>query len=135
MPWLSIESTVNEVINISEIQEMAETPAMEGLKKVLNPSGYFLATENFQNSGSFTVLFMVPLIAIFGLIINKKKFYTIYPILVFFCIFFNAPIFGSVSYGIGLILTYCALATTFCISFVLDNPEVETSKDPEKIES
>ena len=77
---------------------------MDLMNKMDGASGYDLATTRFGEIGGHSILFMIPALALFAAVANKKKGYIIYPILCGFCIFVNATYTGPIETGAGALL-------------------------------
>ncbi len=101
---------------------------MDLVNKMDGASGYDLATTRFGEIGGNLILFMVPAIALFAAVANKKKGYIIYPLLCGFCIFVNATYTGPIETGVGLTLTYLSLGIAFVVGCVMpkDGTDEET---------
>lgn len=134
LPWVEFTGDMEQMKeNLNELMEMLggfaeESPQyqeaveqMELLNKMDGATGFDLSTTKFGEIGDSPILFMVPAIALFAGIYNKKKTYIIYPLLCGFCIFVNATFSGPVSTGLGLMLTYASLLIAFC--FALGMPK------------
>ncbi len=100
---------------------------MDLMNKMDGASGYDLATTRFGEIGGHLILFMVPALALFAAVANKKKGYIIYPILCGFCIFVNATYTGPIETGAGLLLTYGSLGIAFVVGCVM--PKDATDED------
>ncbi len=100
---------------------------MDLMNKMDGASGYDLATTRFGEIGGHLILFMVPALALFAAVANKKKGYIIYPILCGFCIFVNATYTGPIETGAGLLLTYLSLGIAFVVGCVM--PKDATDED------
>ena len=127
LPWVEFTGDMEQMKeNLNELMEMLggfaeESPQyqeaveqMELLNKMDGATGFDLSTTKFGEIGDSPILLMVPAIALFAAIYNKKKTYIIYPLLCGFCIFVNATFSGPVSTGLGLMLTYASLLIAFC---------------------
>jgi hypothetical protein len=93
-----------------QYQEVEEQ--MKLMNKMDGASGFDLSTTKFGSVGDSPTLFMVPILALFAGIYNKKKLFIIYPILGGFFLLINA-ISGPVSMGLGLTITYGSLSIVF----------------------
>ena len=92
---------------------------MDLMNKMDGASGYDLATTRFGEIGGHSILFMIPALALFAAVANKKKGYIIYPILCGFCIFVNATYTGPIETGAGLSLTYLSLGIALVVGCVM----------------
>lgn len=114
----------------SESSEHEEAKAqMDLMNKMDGASGYDLATTRFGEIGGHSILFMIPALALFAAVANKKKGYIIYPILCGFCILVNATYTGPIETGAGLLLTYLSLGIVFVVGCVM--PKDATDEETE----
>jgi len=125
LPWIEftgdmdqMKGALNEMWDVMgefaeqhpQYQEVEEQ--MKLMNKMDGASGFDLATTKFGSVGDSPTLFMVPILALFAGIYNKKKLFIIYPILGGFFLLINA-ISGPVSMGFGLTITYGSLWIVF----------------------
>jgi hypothetical protein len=148
LPWLQFDSSVAQMKEALKsmtemLGELAEDSGqvaslkeqMEMVEKMDGASGFDLATTSFPEIGSSPILFMVPALALFAAIANKKKGYIIYPILCGFCVFVNATYSGNVQPGMGKVLTYGCLLFAFAIGCIMPKDgtdEESASAEPEE---
>lgn len=132
LPWIELDSSVRQLKEgLNQMTEMfgelaGKSPEykkakeqMDLVNKMDGASGYDLATTRFGEIGGNLILFMVPAIALFAAVANKKKGYIIYPLLCGFCIFVNATYTGPIETGVGLTLTYLSLGIAFVVGCVM----------------
>jgi len=132
LPWIELDSSVSQMKEgLNQMMEMLGELAgesgeykeakaqMDLMNKMDGASGYDLATTRFGEIGGHLILFMVPALALFAAVANKKKGYIIYPILCGFCIFVNATYTGPIETGAGLLLTYGSLGIAFVVGCVM----------------
>jgi hypothetical protein len=140
LPWIELDSSVSQMKEgLNQMMEMLGELAgesgeykeakaqMDLMNKMDGASGYDLATTRFGEIGGHLILFMVPALALFAAVANKKKGYIIYPILCGFCIFVNATYTGPIETGAGLLLTYGSLGIAFVVGCVM--PKDATDED------
>ena len=140
LPWIELDSSVSQMKEgLNQMMEMLGELAgesgeykeakaqMDLMNKMDGASGYDLATTRFGEIGGHLILFMVPALALFAAVANKKKGYIIYPILCGFCIFVNATYTGPIETGAGLLLTYLSLGIAFVVGCVM--PKDATDED------
>lgn len=146
LPWIKFDSSVagmkkalNSMTEMlgelakdsKEVAKLKEQMAL--VNKMDGASGFDLATTNFGNIGGHPILFMVPALALFAAVANKKKGYIIYPLLCGFCIFVNATFTGNVETGIGKTLTWFSLLLAFgvgCFMPKAGDSEESTKEEP-----
>ena len=146
LPWIELDSSVRQLKEgLNQMTEMfgelaGKSPEykkakeqMDLVNKMDGASGYDLATTRFGEIGGNLILFMVPAIALFAAVANKKKGYIIYPLLCGFCIFVNATYTGPIETGVGLTLTYLSLGIAFVVGCVM--PKDATDEETEASDS
>ncbi len=87
-------------------QAMAE---IEKIRKMDQASGYYLASANMPEVGAIPAFYLIPALAVLTAMINRRKWYIIYPFLAGFGIYINWPFSDVVKYGSGLSLTWFIL--------------------------
>jgi hypothetical protein len=86
---------------------------MELMNRMDGASGFDLSTTKLPGAGFSPTLFMIPILALFAGIYNKKKLFIIYPMLCGFFLLINPQPATATVTGLGLTITYGSLLIVF----------------------
>ena len=100
-----VEEAKTQVDSLKK-QAMAQ---VEKIRKMDQASGYYMASTNMPEVGAIPAFYLIPALAVLTALINRRKWYIIYPFLAGFGIFINWPFNDAVRYGSGLSLTWFIL--------------------------